>query len=41
MNDKATYASINFGEAVCPQEIEKQSICIDKDVGQVLQDLLK
>ena len=38
-NHKATYACINFGEAVCPQEIARQSICIDKDVGQVLRDL--
>lgn len=38
-NHKATYACINFGESVCPQEIARQSICIDKDVGQVLQDL--
>ena len=40
-NNQATYACINFGEAVCPQEIETQTICIDKDIGQVLQDLLK
>ena len=40
-NDKATYACINFGEAVCPQEIKKQSICIDKDIGQALHDLRK
>lgn len=38
-NDKAIYACINFGEAVCPQEIRNQSICIDKDIGQSLQDL--
>lgn len=40
-NNQATYACINFGEAVCPPEIETQTICIDKDIGQVLQDLLK
>ena len=28
-NSKATYACINSGEAICPKEIEKQSICID------------
>lgn len=38
-NGKATYASINFGEAVCPREIEKQSICIDRDIGEVLNIL--
>ncbi len=38
-NPKATYASINFGEAVCPREIEKQSVCIDSDVGEALHIL--
>lgn len=40
-NPRAVYASINFGEAVCPQEIGKQSVCIDKDIGLVLQEPLK
>lgn len=35
-NSKAIYACINYGEAVCPKEIEAQSICIDGDVGKVL-----
>ncbi|MDE7131051.1 MAG: Sir2 silent information regulator family NAD-dependent deacetylase [Lachnospiraceae bacterium] len=35
-NSKAIYACINYGEAVCPHEIEKQSICIDGDIGKVL-----
>ncbi len=39
-NKAATYACINYGEAVCPEEIEKQSICIDGDIGDVLS-LLK
>ncbi len=38
-NPKAVYACINYGEAVCPKEIEKQSICIDGDIGTVLNDL--
>lgn len=38
-NPKATYACINYGEAVCPREIERQSICIDSDIGAVLKDL--
>lgn len=38
-NPKATYACINFGEALCPKEIERQSICIDKDIGKALSDL--
>ena len=36
---KATYACINYGEAVCPKEIERQSICIDSDIGKVIKDL--
>lgn len=35
-NPKATYACINYGDAVCPAEIEKQSICIDSDIGKVI-----
>ncbi len=38
-NKAATYACINYGEAVCPTEIEKQSICIDADIGKALEDL--
>ncbi len=35
-NKAATYACINYGEAVCPTEIEKQSICIDADIETIL-----
>ena len=35
-NPKATYVCINHGQAVCPQEIERQAICIDADVGNIL-----
>ena len=35
-NPNAIYACINQGQAVCPREIEKQSICIDADVGDTL-----
>ena len=38
-NNKATYACINYGEAICPGEIEKQSICIGEDISMVLEDL--
>lgn len=39
-NEKATYACINYGEAFCPKEIENRSICIDGDIGDVVE-LLK
>ena len=38
-NPDAIYACINQGQAVCPQEIERQSVCINADIGQVLQSL--
>lgn len=38
-NPNATYACINYGEAAAPSEIAKQSICINKDISKVLQDL--
>lgn len=38
-NPKATYACINLAEAYCPKEIQKQTICIDGDIGNVLHAL--
>lgn len=38
-NPKAVYVCINYGEAVCPREIARQSICIDSDIGAALKDL--
>ena len=38
-NQEAVYACINYGEAVCPKEIKQQSICIDGDIGDVLDEL--
>ncbi len=38
-NPRATYACINDGEAVCPGEMEKQSVCISSDIKTVLEDL--
>ena len=32
-NPNAIYACINQGQAVCPQEIQQQSICINADIG--------
>lgn len=34
-----TFVCINYGEAVCPDEIKGQSICINSDIGKVLKDL--
>lgn len=39
-NPKAIYACVNYGEAACPHEIKRQSICIDGDIGEILKKLL-
>ena len=38
-NPNAVYACINQGQAVCPQEIARQSICLDGDIGAALASL--
>lgn len=38
-NPDATYACINAGEAVCPGDIARQSLCINADIGQILSAL--
>ena len=35
-NPNAFYACINQGQAVCPPEIERQAVCINADIGDVL-----
>lgn len=40
-NPKAVYACVNRGEAYCPQEIKKQSICFDMDIAEVLKSICK
>lgn len=39
-NENALYACLNYGEALCPDEIAARSICIDGDIGDVLAQLL-
>ena len=38
-NPSATYACINYGEAFAPGEIAKQSVCLDGDIGEVLEKI--
>lgn len=40
-NSKAIYACVNFGDAVCPEDIREQAICIDGDIGAVIDELRK
>ena len=39
-NEDAIYACINFGEAVAPEHMGDQAICINEDIGKVLEDIL-
>ena len=36
---KATYVCVNNGESFSPREIERQSICINDDIGAVLKQV--
>ncbi len=36
---RVTCACVNQGQAACPREIERQSICISADIGSVLERL--
>lgn len=38
-NPQAIYACVNAGEAYAPREIAERSICIDGDIGKVLEEL--
>ena len=40
-NPQATYACLNFGEAVTAREIQDRSILIDADIDAVLSDLVE
>lgn len=38
-NPNAVYACINFDEAFCPNELKDKSICINRDIVEVLRDI--
>ena len=40
-NPKAVYACLNRSRALCPGEIESQSICIGGDTGEIIRRLLQ
>ena len=40
-NANAAYACVNLGEAFCPNEIADRALCINGDIGFVLQELKK
>lgn len=39
-NSRATYACINLDQTACPHEIQKQSICINGDIGEIISKCL-
>ena len=39
-NPSATYACVNRGEVFCPDEIADRAICVDGDIGEVLEKVL-
>lgn len=39
-NPDATYACVNYGEALCPREIANRSICLNADLDRAIHDLL-
>ena len=40
-NPNAVYACLNFGQAAAPAEIADRSVCINGDIADILQDLLR
>ena len=40
-NSDAVYVCINYGEAYVPDEIKKKSICINGDIGEVLDRMTR
>ena len=39
-NPRATYACLNAGEAYAPEEIGARSICVNGDVGEILDEII-
>ncbi len=40
-NEDAVFVCLNYNEAGCPDEIKDRSICIDGDIGDILEHLQK
>ncbi len=38
-NLNACYACVNYGEAFCPSDIEDRAICLNNDIGKVIDDI--
>ena len=40
-NPKAVYACVNLSRAYCPPEIRRQTICIEGDIGEILNSVCR
>lgn len=40
-NENAVYACINMGQTACPEDIKRQLICIDGNIGQCFRDMMR
>lgn len=40
-NENAVYACVNHSEAFCPKEIEDRSICINGDIAEILEEIVR
>lgn len=38
-NKRAVYACINYGEAFCPEQIQKQAICLNSDIAEIIEKI--
>ena len=38
-NPEAFYVCLNLGDAAAPGEIAERSLCIDGDIGEILEEL--
>ena len=39
-NPKAIYICLNYNQAFCPKQIEKQAVCINDDIYNILQKII-
>lgn len=40
-NGNTFYTCVNFGEALCPDEISERAVCIDGDIADVIENILQ
>ena len=38
-NHQNTYTCLNYGQTECPNEIRSQAVCINSDIGEVLEKI--